>query len=345
MKHVLAPNWRSPIRWSQKFRTEVLETRDGTEQRIALRSLPEIEWDYGVSVWKERFHDLRRFLVSNQGSKVFVPHPIKSLPLLEVLPEEKESGKQLVSDVAEYSVKLQQLDRKNEDVDAAFVPVQFEGLDVFDFKPNYVSGLNVEDIARRELVEFGRGSLRLYRPIEYHTRNQRLQFLSRSAEEARRIASFFFRAKGRQREFYAPTWQHDIAMTGVSLPGSYIISVAGTDFASTYAQTTVFTAIQIRYANDFVSRHTIQKIEVAGSNSDIYLDQPIPLALTAQSAPTISWMPRSRFSSDRMTVEWLTNGVARIVADTMTLSRSPLGGSDEQVSGYGLNYGNAYGGL
>lgn len=73
--------WNFPIQWSRafgeeiRFRTEIITSRRGTEQRIAQRSNPRIGYDFESYLNFEDFREALLRLNENQGQPIHFPHP------------------------------------------------------------------------------------------------------------------------------------------------------------------------------------------------------------------------------------------------------------------------------
>lgn len=69
----LRPNWRDPYRLTYEFKTEILTSRSGKEQRRAQRTTPRKTVEFLVSAARERRIALRGLLNANQGPYVTLP--------------------------------------------------------------------------------------------------------------------------------------------------------------------------------------------------------------------------------------------------------------------------------
>ena len=73
--------WGFPIQWARsygeeiRFRTEIITSRNGKEQRIAQRVKPRLAYDFESFLNFKDFQKAARLLAENQGKEIAVPHP------------------------------------------------------------------------------------------------------------------------------------------------------------------------------------------------------------------------------------------------------------------------------
>lgn len=67
------PNWTTPVLERLEWKTEVLKSRKGTEQRIKLREHPRHLMEYDFLVYKEEYRALQTQLLRWQGAKWIIP--------------------------------------------------------------------------------------------------------------------------------------------------------------------------------------------------------------------------------------------------------------------------------
>ncbi|MCY4429169.1 MAG: hypothetical protein OXC11_02085, partial [Rhodospirillales bacterium] len=76
-------DWGRPVEESWQFRTEIIRSRNGIEQRIAQRAFPRVLYEFEGWLDRAHLHRLLRVLEVQQGAQnIFVPHPRDSAPLL-----------------------------------------------------------------------------------------------------------------------------------------------------------------------------------------------------------------------------------------------------------------------
>jgi len=203
----------------------------------------------------------------------------------------------------------------------------FNGREVFLRKPNWantVEGVFVHDV---EVLDYGRGPIVRAAPIDFGSENRRATYLSRNYEEAEAIRALFYRMRGRQGEFYVPSWENDIALNGVSAPTSSGLNVAGHEFADTYADSTVHKAMFVQFTDGTILLRRVMGIEKAsddtGPQSVLSVDSNWGRLLSPETVVMAGWLYACRFVSDILLVEWVTDSVANIQLNYMTLEDLP----------------------
>ncbi len=69
----IPPNWSQPYQVTHSFKTEVLVSQDGTEQRLALRNRPRLGYAYTALLHGDRSRDASRLLSTWQNQRFAMP--------------------------------------------------------------------------------------------------------------------------------------------------------------------------------------------------------------------------------------------------------------------------------
>ena len=207
-------------------------------------------------------------------------------------------------------------------------PHTFNGRELFLKRPNWAHPVDVSMSREIETLDYGRGPVFRFQPVEFGTEARKATYLNRNATEADQIVDFFFRMKGRQGEFYMPTWEYDFIPKGVTQAVSSGMRVAGGEFATMYGNSTVHRAMFVMMANgDLLFRRVTAVSQVnSGDQMDsmILVDQPWGREISKDNIVMCGWMPVWRFVSDNLTMEWLTGRVAQVALNMMTLEDLPV---------------------
>lgn len=199
------------------------------------------------------------------------------------------------------------------DIAALSPGTMFDGLEVFDWRPNWAQQPTVSFESYLEKVDYGFGRASYFTPVDFNTRLNQLTFLSQTRDRMDEILAFFCRMRGQQGEFYAPTFTHDIEVFEDIDELESTLVVEGEDFADAYTDDPVNCAICIRLDDGVQVRRKVTSIEVVGGNSVMTVNAPWDFDIPLSRILMVSWMPRWRFASDEMTVEWITDEVAQTV--------------------------------
>lgn len=80
------PNWTTPPRVKVEYRTEIITSRSGKEQRRAQRISPRKEIEFDVLVKGDAYIDLKRLLTRWQNKSFIVPDFTRSVTLMSAVP-------------------------------------------------------------------------------------------------------------------------------------------------------------------------------------------------------------------------------------------------------------------
>lgn len=205
------------------------------------------------------------------------------------------------------------------DIAALSPGTMFDGLEVFDWRPNWAQQPTVSFESYLEKVDYGFGRATYFTPTDFNTRLNQLTFLAQTREQADQLLAFFCRMRGQRGEFYAPTFTHDIEVFEDIDELETTMVVEGEDFANAYSGDSVNRAICIRLDDGTQVHRKVTSIDAVDGNSVVTVDVPWDLDIPTSRILMVSWMPRWRFASDQMTVEWITDEVAQTVLNMRSL--------------------------
>ncbi|TGT90919.1 MULTISPECIES: hypothetical protein [unclassified Mesorhizobium] len=192
----------------------------------------------------------------------------------------------------------------------------FYGRYVLLRKPNYVQQPQMAFNIAFETVDYGRGITKTYTPVPLISRTLTATYMGVSHADVMTMLDVFVRARGRAAEIYVPTWAQDFPpIKGMS--GSNI-RFAGTDFYDAYHADPAHQAILIRTTDGSLIPHEISNWQI--DSGDTLIATETPIGATAAQIELISWMFVSRFATDSLTIQWVTNGVANIALSFVTLA-------------------------
>lgn len=381
------PNWRRPYAVTYKFKTEIITSRRGREQRRAQRDTPRKSIEFMVTAGQERWRRLQRTLSTLQGPLLDVPDISSSMVTdsdsatgsnifhvgatpswlvhgAKVLLTEQRSDRvevrtiqgfgltslafaesntapwpvgtiicHLVSARLADSIKLRSLTqsvaegRVTFDVDPGAEPILpgaepdsvWNGRELFSQRVNWASGMDVTFQREFDPVDYGKGRAVTYLPVGFGGRLRVADLLLRTRSEADRLRAFFYRMRGRQGEFYIPMPSDDMALA-VNLNGGFSnLQVVGTEIAESYAADPVHRAIYVLMHDGRRFYRGVSSMTTSLGRSVLQLAQPAPFTITPATVASISWLPVCRLASDDLTIEWVTDGVAKSRLSFVTL--------------------------
>lgn len=190
------------------------------------------------------------------------------------------------------------------------------GRELFLERPDWASSVAPEFEAALEIIDYGKGRKDFNIPRPFNMRIHKAQYIESSRERTDAIVDFFRRNKGAQGEFFMPTFAEDLKLKSVAPAGTFGLRFEGRETYQDYLDDVVYKDLIIFYANgSYEALHidTITFISDEGGN-DTMFGLTTPLANTADPAliSQICWLPLWRFSTDGLTVQWLTDETAQI---------------------------------
>lgn len=201
------------------------------------------------------------------------------------------------------------------------------GREVFTKTPNWARGTDVTFSYPSENVDYGSGVIATFRPIGFGTQVPRATFVGQDAAAVLKLEQFFRRARGRQGEFYLSSRVDDLPMAAPSLVGNFYLRVVGQEVYAAYTQDTVHRAVEVLLTNGTRIWRAVDQVDVVndgdGNDTLLHVTQAWPQTFAPSDVVRISWMPVSRFASDEMTIEWLSNTVAQTQLSMQSLEALP----------------------
>lgn len=238
---------------------------------------------------------------------------------------------QFTDDKARVNVKFDVLPTTEPPRDQGSPVATLEGREVFTRTPNWKDGIDVNYQYPSEVVDYGRGVIATFRPIDFSTQLFKATYVGRDAANLTLIQQFYERMKGRRGEFHASTGLADLVIAQTALVGNFFLRVAGQEVFTAYAQDTVHRAIEVkmidgtRFFRKLVGTDPITTVSDSfGDDTLIQVSAAWPYTLTPENVSRISWLPAARLASDDLTIEYLTDEVGQVQLAIQTLEDLPV---------------------
>lgn len=372
------PNWRrQPYLVSREYRTEIITSRSGREQRRAMRQTPRKRIEYLTGVKGDCLRDFDRQVVASQREGRTIPERVRFVTLpsglgsgatsvtIDPVPSwiaadaalmlvngadqsvrtvasvvgttvnfveseaviwpagtrlhpaldgylEATIPSQLMAfahrvwrGVVDVSVIFHVDPGSEPEEDAGSAAATLAGREVFLTRPNRWTPISLNRLQEgAQSVDYGFGRVRRFFPVEFSTRLWEGSYTGCDFDNADELRQFFARMKGKQGEFYMPTWQADLVPTAGLTSAGTTITVSGTETDSTFSSSTVFKAIAVRKLDGTWITRTVTNIAPSGGNSEITVGAAWGEDVALGSIDMVSWLPVWRFASDILTMEW-----------------------------------------
>jgi hypothetical protein len=386
----LVPNWERPFEVTYNFKTEVITSRSGKEQRRAHRIWPRKTLSYTASPTGAQLRDFNALMDKWLNNVIVIPEvPMQAVvaatsdpgevivTLTENAPSwivddatvifsyrgvyetrtiDAVSGTQITltgasalswpagtkvhpARAGRFAVNIRSQRLTNTAAEVAFemqvtpgsepviappsAPQSFNGRELFLLKPNWSELPEITFESDRDTVDFEKGRIETFVPVAFNRRLMRFTYTGRDFAQVDLLREHFFRMRGQQGEFYAPTWERDVVPKGVNPATSNSIRINGTDFAGLFEDSTVHKAVMIEYVDGTFQYTVVQDIYTVddsdGLDSVIQTEDALDQDVSSANISRISWLLVWRYAADALTVEWMTNAVGRCQVTFRTL--------------------------
>lgn len=202
-------------------------------------------------------------------------------------------------------------------------PLTFNGRELWLRKSNWGSVPTLDFEGMLETGDYGRGVLTHFSAVPWNTLKIQREYVLRGQADADDFTAFLHRMKGQQGEFYAPSGSPDFDLSTGALAGSSALVVPGSTVFDLFAADPTYRAVFVRYADGSYQANVVTAITAAGPNTQLAVATPWAQAVTVENTRMVSWLYAMRLSSDNVTIEWLTNRVARAKLTAHTLEDLP----------------------
>lgn len=211
----------------------------------------------------------------------------------------------------------------------------FNGRELFLGRPNWGEQVGAIDTHPVETVDYGIGVITTVSPISFSSQIWSGTYLGRDADTVEELLHFFERMRGRQGEFYMPTWEYDIPVAAPLVSGTQGLRTPGTDFLTAYGGDTTSQAVLVLLKDGTqVFRAIETMIEINDSDGDDTLIQMTELwgsTIPVDSIDRVSWVRVWRFATDDLTAEFVTNSVANMQLSMQSLPDLPAEELDSET--------------
>lgn len=199
----------------------------------------------------------------------------------------------------------------------------FNDRELFMRRPNWGETVESADRHITEYVDYGDGRLERFSPRANAVQAWTQTFVGRDVADIQELFDVFDRAKGRQGEFYMPTWEEDLTAKEALLDGSLGLRVEGTDVFNAYADDETSRAVLVVLHDGTQIFRVVDNIteldDAEGHDSLINFTEVWDDTYDPEDIDLICWVKCWRFATDDLTAEFLTNSVANLRMSMQTL--------------------------
>lgn len=193
--------------------------------------------------------------------------------------------------------------------------ITWRGREVWMKKPNWGQEVSETFQSYRQTLDYGKGRLDFFLPVEFNDRIHRATYVGRDMDEGQDIEDFYARLMGQQVEFYMPTYTEDIEIYLDTAATTSNLRIKGPEFARDYLTDTIYKDLIIFLEGGLSIMKSVQQIyeidDTIGNDSIIQTTEPFPTGLKVIDVRQICWMPLWRMGSDTLTLSYLSDEVCQ----------------------------------
>lgn len=216
----------------------------------------------------------------------------------------------LTNTVAQLAVMFECQPGTETDTSTGTQGATYDSRELLPFSPQWANPLSNTVIWEREVVDYGFGLTEYYTPTTFGVDSRQASVLCDG--NVQDVIDFFGRMRGQAGEFFATTYQSDMSV--VSLNGTSMV-VEGDAVYDFYQDDSPIGFLAVKLVDGSMLYSKITAVSVDGErNSVLTLDSAITAngTLTAAGISSVSWLSLSRFMSDTLSVNYLTDTVATV---------------------------------
>ena len=384
-------NWTQPIQWADgfeehyQFRTSIIPSVSGKEQRIAQRSAPRIRYKFNGFLRPSEFRRTSLLTAQNVGDLMYFPHPRddaklvsgvssgsnsivldrdvswiepggtiflvqgqlvagakvsgvsgRTLTLLDPVQRSYPAGTKVLrgvpgrwdsgpsiqarssrAGIIPIQVSGDPIKNWHRDFPESF-PVEMDSREYFDFSPNWTRNGISKNEETWDNIDLGKGAVSRVFPVGFPVKILRFGFLLHTESRIKRVLGLYYRAKGRQKSWYIPSFLNDLTPVKGLFAQSNFFDLEGTDIIGVLADNPVFRRLRFLDGEGSFVR-TVKSITEAAGRTRITLNANFPRSISLSDLKMVSWVFRVRFETDALTLKWRTSTVAETVLTVRTV--------------------------
>lgn len=305
----LSPVINRPYKVRREYRTEILTSRSGREQRRALRATPRKTVEFQTTLSPANAHTFHREMVTAQGREIILPArpPIHGDLEGHLTPELQ--APQRWKHAVDPNIVFQVTPGSEAAESDGTAMATFSGREVWLSEPNIFDPINITHVVDRETIDAGHGIWAPFFPGDFIARLWQAQYTTLDSDAAEEVRAFFTRQLGQCGEFFMPTFDNDLPPLSQAGSGTSTLTTAGIDVFTFFDEHPAYVCICAKLPDGSYRLNRVTNITTSGGNSILALANP--WAVDIPTSAVVSWMPLWRFATDALEVEWVMDRSAR----------------------------------
>lgn len=193
-------------------------------------------------------------------------------------------------------------------------PVQYQGAEVFMMPPPWTDDISASFSRNANRLDNQTGVFRYDLKSTDPSETKAIDYITTSRAEINNLQRFFYRVRGRQKSFWAPTWLSDLELAEDALAGRNYLMVKWPLYWKYYAL-----GQRRKSLIAFMRDGSARLIKIAGYSTDlsgdlgkVYLDESLKQPLLSKDILMLSYLCKYRLDSDVLTTNYETTDVANM---------------------------------
>ena len=200
-------------------------------------------------------------------------------------------------------------------------PKTLAGREVFDTKEDWAGppAITFERVGRS--LDYGIGVFERKSDADYTGEVTSLSFLGKTKAETVLLRDVFMRARGRQGEFWRPVFTSDLSVKALPAVGATTLVIEGSAVGSAYIDSVMHRGVRFTKVDGTTEDYTVIAVSFNDLTDETYfeLGEPWRSVGGIGNIARTNWLYVSRFASDTLTVEWITDEIGQIKMNIQSL--------------------------
>lgn len=201
-------------------------------------------------------------------------------------------------------------------------PKTLAGREVFDTRENWATAPQITYDRVGRSLDYGIGVFQRQADADYTAEVRQLAFVGRSREDSILLRDVFIRARGRQGEFWRPSFTDDMVTKTLPSVGATTIVIEGSYTGSTYIDSEMHRGLRFTTVSGDIEDYTIVGMSFNDLTDETYIElgEGWRDVGAVENISRTDWLMVWRFATDTLTIEWVTDEVAQM---QMTIQSLP----------------------
>lgn len=191
-------------------------------------------------------------------------------------------------------------------------PITYAGYEVLLTRPNWAGGIEGDSQYEVEVVDQETGAIGYAATTDTPQPQRSFAWLLKSRQAAYDFRGFLKRRNGRQKAFYAPSWNEDFTLVNPIGAADTQIRVKDDGFVDLIGLDNARRQLMIRRRNGTYYFRQINAVAADGADALLTLSSSLGASLSLTDCKSIHLMSLFRLASDAVAIRWASDAVATV---------------------------------